>query len=163
LVRNPALAAAVERWVVQRADHIVVVVEESRERVVGLGVDPRRVTIVSNTPPRQQLAPRPERRPLRPDEDLEVVYVGQLDAPTGGLEVLIAAVAEGNRRGRRVRATLVGDGRERANLVALAGKLATRPGEVRFTGRLPHEEALRILPEFHVGAVPHLASDHSDT
>src|SRR5262245_34797842 len=163
VVRNPRLAAAVEKWVVQRADHVLVVVEESRERVVALGADPRRVTIVSNTPPRQQLAPRPELRPLEPDGVLDVVYVGQLDAPSRGLEVLVRAVAACNRRGRRVRATLVGDGRERENLVALAEEVGTRPGEVRFTGRLAHEKALGILTDCHVGVVPHLASEHTDT
>ena len=56
LLRNAAAAAAVERWVLARIDHVLVVVEESRDRVRALGVPADRVTVVSNTPSLSRLA-----------------------------------------------------------------------------------------------------------
>src|SRR3989442_7697806 len=51
IVRNPAAAQRIERWVLPRVDGVLVVVEESRQRVIGMGVRPTRVVLVSNTPP----------------------------------------------------------------------------------------------------------------
>ena len=108
VVRNPWLARSVERWVLPRADHILVVVEESRQRLISLGVDPSRVSVVSNTPPLMQLGYRPVLRPIERGESLDVAYLGQIDAPMRGLRVLVDAVAACHRRGCFVRATLVG-------------------------------------------------------
>lgn len=163
LVRNPAAARALERWVVRRADHILVVVDEARSRVVELGVPPDRVSVVSNTPPLSQLAPRPERPGRIGQESLALVYIGHLDLPMRGVESLLRAVGECNRRGQRVRVTLVGDGRDRANLMAVADGLGLRSDLAHFRGWLPHHEALSLLREFHAGVVPHLATEHSDT
>src|SRR5690606_1805735 len=56
LVRNPAAVARVEQWAIRRVDHILVVVEESRERLTELGVSGDRITIVSNTPSKSRPA-----------------------------------------------------------------------------------------------------------
>jgi len=50
LVRNPWLADILERATTRRVDHTLVMVEESRDRLLALGVSGDRVTIVSNTP-----------------------------------------------------------------------------------------------------------------
>ncbi len=163
LVRNPALARTVERWVVRRANHILVVVDESRSRVVELGISPDRVSVVSNTPPRAQLAPCPESSRPVGNGNLDLVYVGQLDLPMRGIEPLLQAVAECNRRGRHVRVTLIGDGRDKANLMSLAERLGLGPDTASFRGRVPHKEALSLLRGFHLGVVPHLSTEHSDT
>ncbi len=162
LVRNPAIARAVEQWVVRRADHILVVVDESRDRLLELGVSPDRVSVVSNTPCRAQLASRPQRRSLGTDR-LQLVYIGQLDLPTRGIEPLLGAVTECTARGVQVRLTLIGDGTDKPNLMRIAEGLGLAPDAVCFRGRLPHQDALRLLGEFHVGVVPHLATDHSNT
>ncbi|HEU5218716.1 MAG TPA: glycosyltransferase, partial [Gemmatimonadales bacterium] len=50
LVRNPVLAAGVERWLLPRADGVWVVVDEMAERLARMGVARDRITLVSNTP-----------------------------------------------------------------------------------------------------------------
>jgi glycosyltransferase involved in cell wall biosynthesis len=94
---------------------------------------------------------------------LELVYVGQLDSPLRGVDVLLNAVAKCNRRAPRIRVTLIGDGRERASLMSLASRLDLGPHAVRFAGRLPHREALDMLSDAHVGVVLHLATEHTNT
>src|SRR6476659_2304991 len=59
LVRNPRAASAVERWVLRHIDHVVVVVQESRDRLVELGYPRDRITVVSNTPPLARLDASP--------------------------------------------------------------------------------------------------------
>ncbi|MRR24372.1 hypothetical protein EG830_15475, partial [bacterium] len=49
-IRNPYLAGLVERYVLQEADHILVVVDEARDVIIKRGAHPHNVTIVSNTP-----------------------------------------------------------------------------------------------------------------
>ena len=52
LMRHPGLAKIVEKTVLRLVDHIIVVVEESRDRLVEMGLDPGRITIVTSTPAR---------------------------------------------------------------------------------------------------------------
>src|SRR6185503_2588905 len=49
IVRNPVLAAAVERYVMRRADGVMAVVEESRDRLIEVGARDG-VVVVCNTP-----------------------------------------------------------------------------------------------------------------
>lgn len=159
-IRDPRVARAVERFVLRRADHVFVVVEESRERIVALGTPPHRVSVVSNTPPLAHVASAPRRAS---GSRVRLVYVGQIDVPMRGIETLLRAVALANGARGEVELDLVGDGRERPRLEALAHELGLAPGPVRFLGSRPHADALRRLPEYDVGVVPHLANAHSHT
>src|SRR5207237_47666 len=58
VMRNPGLAHLIERWVVERVDAILVVVEESRDRLTALGVPGDRITLIYNTPPLTRLDAR---------------------------------------------------------------------------------------------------------
>ena len=50
LARRPRLARVVERLALRLVDRVIVVVEESRDRLLADGMKPERLTIVSNTP-----------------------------------------------------------------------------------------------------------------
>ena len=45
----------VEEWVLPRSDAVMVVVDESRDRLRGLGVPSERMAVVGNTPPLARL------------------------------------------------------------------------------------------------------------
>ncbi|HEX7120381.1 MAG TPA: glycosyltransferase family 4 protein [Longimicrobiales bacterium] len=160
LVRNPAIVAAVERWCVHRVDHVLAVVEESRDRLIGLGVPAERITIVSNTPPLGRPAIAPSPPPARGAEDgLRVVYLGNIEPPRG-LDTLIEAVARCRRRGVRVHATLIGRGVDRPRLERLARRLGVED-DVAFPGWV--SDATALLPTFDVGAIPYIADESWDT
>jgi glycosyltransferase involved in cell wall biosynthesis len=161
IVRNAAAAEMVERWVISRIDHVLVVVEESRDRVVGLGLPHNKVTVVSNTPPLarlQELAPKAHRA----GASLELIYLGLLEAPRG-IGVLLDAVARARRSGVHATLTILGDGRERKAFEAQAASLSLDSTLVRFLGRVPYDEAVRLLQNADVGVVPHVASEHWNT
>ena len=162
LVRNPRLIALVERYCLRRLDKILVVVEESMERVVRLGVSEHRVAIVSNTPPRERATQRRNHRPEDLDAPLKLVYLGLMEIPRG-VGDLLDAVARLRETGRKVNLQLVGDGRDRELFEKQAAALHLCTPEVEFLGHVPNETALRIVAEADVGVVPHHADEAWNT
>jgi glycosyltransferase involved in cell wall biosynthesis len=161
LVRNPAATAAVERWVLKRIDHVLVVVEESGERVRALGVPDERVTVVSNTPSLSRLRELSPRVHMQ-GKPIELIYLGLLEAPRG-LAVLIDAVARVRQAGVAARLTILGDGRERGNFEQRSRSLGLDADTVRFLGRVPYSDAVRMLQGADVGVVPHKANESWNT
>jgi glycosyltransferase involved in cell wall biosynthesis len=165
LIRNPKAVAAVERWTVARVAHTVVVVEESAERLVReANADPRRITVVGNTPSLDRLGstavPRPS-KPVVPGAPLDVVYLGILEHARG-VGTAIDAVAACRARGVPVRLTIIGDGRARIDFEAQATRLAVGDA-VRLLGFIPYKDALAIVAEADVGIIPHIATDSWNT
>jgi glycosyltransferase involved in cell wall biosynthesis len=154
LIRNPALAARVERYVIRRIDHILVVVEESRERLLALGADPDRITLVSNTPDPDRF----DSAPSLPDTWLRVSYVGLLGY-SRGLDVAIRGMAVYRDRGGRGRLDLYGTGKAEGQLRVLTRKLDLEE-QVRFHGWLDNRELPRVMTEADVCVVPHRVCPH---
>lgn len=162
LVRNPAIVQRVERWVLEHVNHILVVVEESKDRLVSLGVPADRITVVSNTPHLSRLhaiSPHEHSANLGP---VKIVYLGLLEAPRG-LGILIDAVAHCHRTGISVALIVIGDGRERTSFERQAEQLGLGPDVICFKGYVPYAEAVQLLQTADVGAVPHLANESWNT
>jgi glycosyltransferase involved in cell wall biosynthesis len=162
LVRNPAAIRRVERWTLSRVGQILVVVEESRDRLLGLGVPEERITIVSNTPPRVRATSSASPRQHAGDVPVHLVYLGLLEIHRG-VGDLLAAAALLRDRGRAVKVTIIGDGRDEAAFHRQAAELRLVPPAVRFTGRLPNSEALAVVAEADIGVVPHFAHESWNT
>jgi glycosyltransferase involved in cell wall biosynthesis len=157
LVRNPALASLVERWVVPRVDHVLVVVEEAGARLVARGLAPERVTVVSNTPPLKRLVE--SRLHSRGDgDDLRLVYLGLMEEPRG-VRILLEAAALLARRGVGFRLVLYGDGPELSDFRAHARALGLADTQADFRGHVPNAQALAALPLADVGVIPHFADE----
>ena len=70
--KNPWATSLIERFAVCQADHTLVMIEESRDRLLRLGLDAHKITIVSNTPLLHDSPPREHT-----DGDvLRLLYVG---------------------------------------------------------------------------------------
>jgi len=166
LVRNPKAVEAIERWTLARIDHTVVVVEESRDRLVrDLGAPPARITIVGNTPPLSRLAAPAPSRHRATDADappLQLVYLGLLEHGRG-VGTAIDAVAICRARGVPLRFTVIGDGRARSDFEAQCTRLRLDDGQVRLLGYIQYEEALKIVGEADAGIIPHLANESWNT
>jgi glycosyltransferase involved in cell wall biosynthesis len=163
-VRNPKVVAAVERWTLKRVDHTFVVVEESRDRLIGLGVPADRITVVGNTPSLQRVptgAPAPEAT-AGPQRRLEMVYLGLLETARG-VGVAIDAVSICRKRGIDVAFSVIGDGRARLSFEARAAELGLAEDHVRFHGYLPYHDALELVSRADVGLIPHLANESWNT
>jgi glycosyltransferase involved in cell wall biosynthesis len=158
LIRNPSLVAGIERFTVHRLDHILVVVEESGERLVGLGVPKDRISVVSNTPP----AARVSGALPAGGGPLQVIYLGLMEHHRG-LGCTLEARAILKRNQVPVHLHLVGDGRDYEEFRRYAESLGLGPDEVSFHGRLPHPEAIAVVSRCQVGLVPHEARESWNT
>lgn len=162
LVRNPSAVAAVERWVMKRIHHTLVVVEESRDRLVQAGAPAERITVVSNTPPLRRLTlGATAQRPAGDARDIELVYLGLLEAARG-IGVLLDAVARCRDAGKSVRLSVYGDGRDASSFRLQADRLSLST-RVRFHGHVPYEAALDAIQRADLGVVPHHAVGNWNT
>ncbi|TLY15571.1 MAG: glycosyltransferase family 4 protein, partial [Nitrospirae bacterium] len=158
LLRHPAPARLIERLVLCLVDHIIVVVEESRDRLIEMGLKPKRITIVSNTPPLDRW--RPEDRTEAPSESrkgIHLVYLGNLDG-SRGIDTAIRAVRLLKDMGQHARLSIIGTGPNIDQFRCLAAQLSVTD-RVAIMGRQPFHIVQAIMAEAYVGVIPHYATD----
>ena len=156
--KSPWLAGLYERWAVKRVDHVLVMIEESRERLIGMGVDPQNVTIVSNTPPMSKVPSHPREHH---GTALRIIYVGFLTR-IRGLDVLIRgarAYLDSAGEGESIEVDIIGKGAARDELVALVDQLGLQ-GHVRIHGWLEHSEVADLMEKANVGALTYRICGH---
>jgi len=79
ILKNTIVAILMENFVVKKVDHIIVVIEESKNRIFKKGIDCQKISIVSNTPDFKSFIPNnPSQEPNNNDK-LNMLYVGNLD------------------------------------------------------------------------------------
>ena len=160
LARRPALARLAERMALRLVDRVIVVVEESRDRLLGEGVAPDRITIVSNTPRLDQweaAEPRGLAANRSAVDSLCLFYLGNLDG-SRGIDTVIRAVNAITKRGRRVVFRVVGGGPSLESLRWLARDLGVGD-HVHFEGRLPYTRVRSLMAQADVGVIPHYATE----
>lgn len=149
---------AYERRAVPLADHVIVVVDEARERLLTLGVDSRKVHVVGNNATTETVS-----APISlGDGTFRVVYAGGFGA-TRDLYTVVAAVAELPRaRYPNLEVVLLGGkGRELHKLRAYAAQLGVAD-RVSLLKWLPLADAEALMSSANLGLVPHRKSPHTD-
>jgi glycosyltransferase involved in cell wall biosynthesis len=140
-----------ERHALAAADSVIVTNQTAARRALErCSVDPSRLVVVRSS----SAVETPNPPPPRPDGGILVGFVGNV-APQDGVEQLVRAAAYVRlTKGRRdVRFVVVGDGSALPGARRLAAELRVADA-VRFTGRLPHEAALRHMAECDVCVQP---------
>lgn len=153
IARNPWLAGVVEKTVLGMVDHIIVVVEESRDRLLRMGVDAARITIVSNTPPIDRWQGAETGTAQAADDGLHLVYLGNLDG-SRGIDTAIRAVAVIKAQGRQARLSIIGTGPNIDQYRELVRSLGVSE-QVAITGRLEFSKVEAIMGQANVGLIPH--------
>jgi glycosyltransferase involved in cell wall biosynthesis len=160
VVRNPRLIAIVERLAARLVDHILVVVDESRDRLASMGVPVSKMSVVMNTPSLERdrnVEPSRDQRPdARRADELLIAYLGLLEAPRG-LGTAIQAMHEVRRRLPLARLVVIGSGRDERYFREQVGQAGVT-GCVEFLGWLDYPQALGVLARCDVGLVPHHAT-----
>lgn len=162
LVRQPALARIIEMLVLRLVNHIIVVVEESRDRLIADGVPREKLTVVSNTPRIDHWdATGNERKILGTRSGIHVVYLGNLDG-SRGVDIAVRAIGYLKSQGRHARLSIVGQGPARPLLEKLITGLDIQD-RVMLKGRLPFRDVQTILAESDVGLIPHYSTEAWNT
>ncbi|MBC8466046.1 glycosyltransferase family 4 protein [bacterium] len=160
----------VKRWkkyendCLKRVYHIIVVVDEARERVFNdYNVPESKVTVVSNTEDVDFF------ENLKLDQNLidsykdyfVITYVGGF-GPHRGLDVPIKAMPILKEKIPNVRLLLVGEGGNRAELEQLAANLGVSQ-DVEFTGWQPFNLVPSYISLSDICLVPHHSNPHTDS
>ncbi|THJ19440.1 MAG: glycosyltransferase family 4 protein [Nitrospira sp. CG24E] len=164
LVRNPGIIRMVERVSVRRCDHVVAVVEESRTRLISLGVDPARISLVINTPTSGRLVSSSRVSGVgvpRGPRSFTLLYLGLLEWARG-IETAIRAIPLVRKRLPEVRLVIVGSGRHEADFKQIAAQLELQDS-VQFLGWLDYTKAIEVIKECDIGLVPHHATESWNT
>jgi glycosyltransferase involved in cell wall biosynthesis len=129
-------------WAIQRADALIAVSAALGARLVALGADPARVTVLRNGVDLGQFRPAPDRAAARAALGLTgptLLSVGHL-IDRKGHDRVIAALA---MLPPSVGLLVVGEGPRKAALRSLAALLGVA-GRVRFLGALPHADLAAV-------------------
>jgi glycosyltransferase involved in cell wall biosynthesis len=144
LTSKPAVWALgwVQRFLVRRADRIVVISEAMRRRMVERGADPDRVTVIGNWIDADEIAPQPRDNPWARDHDL-VGRFTLMHAGNVGLLQDIETFVDAAALLPDARFVIVGEG---ANKQALIERAAAQGSDnVVFLPRQPREALGSLL------------------
>lgn len=149
-----------ETRICNEVDGVLAISETLADFLASRGIDRSKIGIIPNGIDPAALGD-PPRDPLIRDRlgltgKFVMGYVGNLDHPREGLNILVEALAELHRRGRADAAVLiVGDGKRRDVLEALARKLRVAD-HCKFTGRVPHELVSQYYRQIDLFTTPRL-------
>ncbi|MBR9871249.1 MAG: glycosyltransferase family 4 protein [Gammaproteobacteria bacterium] len=158
LLKNPKVAQRYETSVLPKVDHTLVMIEESRDRLLRNGISQDRVTIVSNTPPIDKFGGSVHQHT---GTNLHLAYVGFL-TELRGLDLLVKAVAAYIERGNpadSIKVDIVGKGASKAKLQRLVKDLGVR-SSVTIHGWLSQEKVTQLMTAANVGALTYRVCGH---
>lgn len=161
VLRSPALADRVERFVVRGVHRALVVCVEAGRRLERQGLPPGRWTEVGNTVVLEAFVPQGKIGPeLEGLGDRCLLLFSGLLAGDRGLDVALEAMARLRvRHPGRFALVIVGDGPVRAQVEAQAAALGL-DGDVRFTGWVEHSRLPDIIVRAGIGLLPFHACEH---
>ena len=162
VVRHPALARIIEKLVLKLVNHIIVVVEESRDRLIADGVPRDRLTVVNNTPRIDHWdGSKIVRASSMATSGIHVVYLGNLDG-SRGVDIAVRAMGYLKSQGQQAHLSIVGQGPSRRCLEKLTAQLNVGDS-VTFQGRLPFRDLQAVLASADIGLIPHFSTEAWNT
>ncbi len=155
------LLGKLERYCLGRADRMLVVTEESRQRLISQDVDPAQVAVVGNCVDLESFRLGYPVDRERPEGPLRMLYTGILGG-NRGLPQVLDAMDLLREEGIELEFHLVGEGAERAGLEARADELRLRD-RVVFHGWQPQTELSNFIADCDFCVIPHEPNEHVDT
>lgn len=146
-----------EKKVLPVADKVITIVEEAHDRIKGLGIDPAKITVVSNTVNFETITLDEKER----DKNQFNIFYGGAINRHRGLQVVFEAIRQLSERNVKIMLHIVGEGSYRDELVYLSGKMKIDT-MVKFYGHKPFSEMLGILAGADAAIIPHLRNDNND-
>ena len=150
-----------ETLVCRLSSRIAVVVQENRNRLIGLKVPADKIVVVSNTPDVNALK-RLTVSSQRVAKKIVISYVGGFSY-LRGLDILVEALPSIMRKYPETLLVLVGNGGDYfANLVSLSKKLEVEK-KVTFTGWVSFDKAMEYIQKSDIGVIPHRSGPHTNS
>lgn len=153
----------VESQAIADADRIVVVIDESKDRLVRMGIKPEKVAVVLNAEDVDSFLALGSHTGIidRKNGDFLVGYVGGVDNPNRGLDNLVRAWPSLLEQLPKARLIIVGDGPFRPTVEDTVRELALSDS-VSLVGRVPFNEIPTYIRAFDVAVIPHIINEHTN-
>lgn len=146
-----------ERKMLREADKVITIIEEARDRVKGLGIDPAKICMVSNTINFENLTVKSQHKA----SDILTIFYGGAINRHRGLQLVLEAIKMCVTKNLKIRFWIVGDGSYRKELENFSKILGT-DSYVHFWGHKPFNEMLDILAGSDVAIIPHIRTENND-
>jgi glycosyltransferase involved in cell wall biosynthesis len=150
---NPR-ARAISELAIHQADAFIARSAQIRERLLAEGAAADRVFLIYAGLETDQFAPRIRSRPATRNDPFHILYVGKLHWEKGVEDLLRSFAVAVRSCDRRLCLTIVGEGRLRRHLEALAAALGIYPNGVRFRPNIPYDEMPQLYADADVVVVP---------
>lgn len=158
VLKSPWFAKHYEKSVVAKVDRILVMIQESKVRLLSMGVDEKKISIVSNTPPVDKFKGAIHEHN---GSQLRIVYVGFL-SKLRGLDLLIEGAAhyiKSQGSTNAIRIDIIGKGEQKERLIALSNDLGISKS-VKIHGWLDQDEVDKLMALANVGALTYRVCGH---
>lgn len=162
-VRNPLIVDFIERLTLRYIDHVFVMVEESKTRLIGKKFPSDKITIVSNTPilrKFQNVNPTYPGSFAQHKDKLKLIYVGILDF-NRGLDTVIKSLKEYIKIDQNVVLLILGKGNCESHLRQLVKETGMEE-YVIFEGWVDNKKVPDYISSSDVCLVPHHKCGHWD-
>jgi len=163
LARNPIIADLIEHFVIKNCNDILVMIEESRDRLLKKQVDETKIHIVSNTPVVHRfIAIENNNESLQINNDgLRLVYVGLLN-PSRGIDTVLMAIIEYVKSGKSIKLIIAGSGKDEYRLKKIV-RSNNLDKYVMFLGWVDNSKVPHLISEGDICIVPHHKCTHWET
>ena len=144
-----------EKRILHHANAIIVVVEEAKDRLIGLGIPSKVIFVVSNTINLSdiQLSDKPY------TGGAILYYAGGINFHRGLQNVILAMHRAKNKQ---IRFRILGEGNYKNELEKLTESLSLHE-RVTFEGYQPFREVMKMLSESDCAVIPHIRTEHTNS
>ena len=149
------------------ADKIIVVVKESKDRLVKIGVKEKKIFVIMNAENPENLTNKKINKDLQKDlknrfqNNFIIGYTGFFGYHRG-IETAIKAMPIILEKIKNITLLLVGSGRNYKELEDLTTSLRLNE-HVYFTGLVPHEDMQTYIQTCDVCIIPHVSNEHTNS
>ncbi len=144
-----------ERDAVQAADQVIVVIDEAKERILKLGANKDKITVVSNTYPEYKFKEIDKIK-----ENSFIIFYGGGITIHRGLQYVVSAIGLLKSKYPDIVFRIFGNGRY---LDDLKSNAINSNNNIEFKGWVPSDELMDELSKADVAIIPHVKSEHTDT
>ncbi len=159
ILKNHKLAEIMENYALKKADYIIVVVEESKTRILKKGIPGDKVSIVSNTPDLSIFDNKGCNKNNSIDDEFKLLYVGGVESPKRGVETVIRSIPLLHEDIDNLSFSIVGDGAYLGRIKEFVKTLGIERN-INFKGRISYDLMIEFIDRSDVCVVPHFATEH---